>query len=157
MKMNEFELKADLAKKREEIKTFEELTEFLKYVKDNCNYGYGGAPRAIAQASLAVAWYLAGEFGITGFQAGCVMWDFICDWTYSNNKCGLKIVNYDDMLYPQYRYKYEKTIPSHVWESLKKEVTERLKDCEYCHPDVIAHWKSIANGNVPFEYIVKED
>ena len=155
--MDEFELKDDLAAKRKEIKTFEELIEFLKYVKDNCNYDYGGAPRAIAQACLATGYYLSDEFGITGFQAGCTMWDFIREWMYPGNKCSMRLVDYDDMLYPQYRYKYEKTIPTHVWESLQKEAAVKLEESEGAHPAVIAHWRSIVNGVVPFGYIVKEE
>lgn len=90
--MNEFELRDKLREKRKDIKSFDELIEFLRYVKDNCNCGYGEAPRSIAQASLAVAWYFASEFGITGFQAGCTVWDFIRDWEYYNNKCGLRLL-----------------------------------------------------------------
>lgn len=150
----EFELRDELREKRKEIKTFEDLVKFLEHVKENCNCGYGEAPRAMAQASLAVAWYFADVFGITGFQAGFVMWDFIKDWNFSHNKCGLKIIDYDNMLYPQYDDKFEKTITSDVWDSLKKEAKERLKDSEYAHPAVVAHWKSIVEGNVPFGYKV---
>ena len=32
------------------------------------------------------------------------MWDFIIDWMYTSNQCGLRIVDYDDMLYPQYNH-----------------------------------------------------
>ncbi|MBQ5769257.1 MAG: hypothetical protein IIV94_10330 [Clostridiales bacterium] len=155
--MNEFKVKDELTKQRQEINTFEELTEFLKNVKENYNCGYGEAPRAIAQASLAVAWYLASEFGITGFQAGFVMWDFIRDWQYSYNKAGLKIVDYDDMLYPQHHDKFEKTIRPHVWEALRKEAAERLKEVKYAHPSVVAHWQSIVGGKIPFGYSVKDD
>ena len=102
---NEFVLQDQLRKRRKEIHTFNELVTFLKYVKENCNCGYGEAPRSIAQAALAVAWYLADRFGITGFQAGFVMWDFVRDWQFPHNKCGLRILDYDEMLYPQnYRY-----------------------------------------------------
>ena len=155
--MNEFELRDELAAKRKEIKTFEELTDFLKYVKDNCNCGYGEAPRAMAQAVLATAWYFASEFGITGFQAGAVMWDFITGWSYTNNKTSLKIVDYDNMLYPQYGYKFEKTITPSVWSVLQKEAAKKLEECDHAHPDVIAHWKSIAEGKIPFGYSVRED
>ena len=90
--MSEFELRDKLKEERENIKSFDELISFLQNVKENCNYGYGAAPRAIAQAALATAWYLSSEFGITGFQASFVMWDFILDWKYRNNKCGLKMI-----------------------------------------------------------------
>jgi hypothetical protein len=154
---NEFAVRDELREKRKDIKSFEELVSFLEYVKDNCNTGYGTAPRSMAQAALAVAWYLSSEFGITGFQAGFVMWDFIMDWHCSDNKCGMKFVNYDDMLYPQHDYKFEKTISSDTWKSLQEQAAERLKERTYAHPDVIFHWQSIVDGNVPFGYSVKDD
>lgn len=154
---NEFEARAELVQKRGEIKSFEDLTAFLKNVKENYNYDYGVAPRSIAQAALAVAWYLASEFGITGFQAGFVMWDFIQDWNFRNNKTSLKIVDYDNMLYPQYEHKFEKTISRRVWESMQKAAKENLETSKQAHPDVIAHWESIVAGKVPFGYTVKED
>lgn len=157
--MNEFELRDQLRTKRSQIKTFDDLTDFLKYVEENCNSGYGEAPRAIAQACLAVGWHFADVFGITGFQAGCVMWDFISDWMYPNNKCGLKLVDYDNMLYPQYEYKYQKTITESVWKSLREQAAENLnrEDVDFVHPDVLAHWKSIVDGVVPFGYTVVRD
>ena len=154
---NEFTLKQELVEKRQNIKSFDDLVEFLQHVKDNCNCGYGEAPRSIAQASLAVAWYLSNEFGITGFQAGCVMWDFLRDWHFRSNKCGLKLIDYDMMLYPQYDYRFEKTIHQTVWEELQKQAKENLKDKDSAHPDVVAHWESIAAGNVPFGYVVIND
>lgn len=153
---NEFDVQAELVKKRKNIKTHEDLVAFLKDVEENYNIGYGCAPRAMAQASLAVAWYLADKFGITGFQAGFVMWDFIRDWNYRHNKCGLKIIDYDNMLYPQYDERYAKTISSDTWNSLRKEAAENLKNrSEHSHPAVISHWKSIVDGIVPFGYTVK--
>lgn len=159
----EFEVRDQLEKMRKDIHSFDELVDFLKYVKDNCNTGYGTAPRSIAQAALAVAWYFSGDFGITGFQAGVTMWDFIKDWAYPDNKCGLKIVDYDNMLYPQYEYKFnEHTIPEYVWEELQKTAKENLDNFmkdrnNYTSNRVLVHWSSIANdGVVPFGYKVKE-
>lgn len=31
------------------------------------------------------------------------------------------------------------------------------ENAEHAHPAVIAHWKSIVNGIIPFGYSVKED
>ena len=50
---HEFAVRDELREKRSSIKTFDELVEFLKDVKENYNSGYGEAPRAMAQASLA--------------------------------------------------------------------------------------------------------
>lgn len=153
----EFIVKEQLENERKNIKSFNDLVSFLERVKNTCNTGYGTAPRAIAQAALATAWYLSSEFGITGFQAGFTMWDFISGWQYPDNKCGMKIVNYDDMLYPQYDYKFEKTISKDTFESLQKAAKKKLKETsEYTHRDVIAHWKSIVEGNVPFGYVIRD-
>lgn len=155
--MDEFAVRDELKEKRKKIKSFDELAAFLKDVETNYGNGYGEAPRTIAQAALAVAWHLADVYGITGFQAGFVMWDFIRDWSYSGNKCGLKMIDFDDMLYPQYEDKFQKTIRRDVWDNLQNEAITRLEETSYAHPDVIAHWESIVSGEVPFGYRVVED
>lgn len=86
------------------------------------------------------------------------MWDFIKEWSYSGNKCGLKIIDYDNMLYPQYEHKYRKTIPLHVWSELQKRAKENLEaDKKHAHPDVVKHWESIAAGHIPFGYTLSRD
>ena len=45
---HEFAVRDELREKRGSIKTFDELVEFLKDVKENYNSGYGEAPRAMA-------------------------------------------------------------------------------------------------------------
>ena len=156
--MSEFDIRDELREKRKNIETFEDLTAFLKDVEDRYNVGYGSAPRAIAQATAAVAWYLASKFGITGFQAGFVMWDFIRDWMYTNNKCGLKIIDYDNMLYPQYGDRFEKIITDDTWNGLQEQAKKNLDEYENgrsAHPEVVAHWKSIVDGTIPFDYRLK--
>lgn len=153
----EFEVKEQLERERKDIKSFDDLVAFLKRVKDNCNTGYGTAPRAIAQAALATAWYLSSEFGITGFQASCTMWDFIMGWQYRGNKCGMKIVDYDDMLYPQFDDKFDKVISRETFKALQKEAEKELENPQYACGSVINHWKSIVEGNVPFGYKISND
>lgn len=131
------------------------MVDYIKGIKNNYNFGYGDAPRAIAQACLAVGWYLSSEFGITGFQASFVMWDFICGWSKTDNKTSLKLVDYDDMLFPQYEDKFDKTISEDIWVSIQKAAKELLEDS---HKDgnvsfnVYNHWKSIVDGKIPFGY-----
>ena len=154
----EFIVKKELEEKRANIQNFDQLTLYLHTIKNNYNAGYGIAPRAIAQATLATAWFLSKEFGITGFQAEFVMWDFIRGWDFMSNQCGLRIIDYDNMLYPQYKYKFEKTICVDTWEALQKRAKELLMEREdAAHPVVIKHWKSIVDGNVPFGYEVEDD
>lgn len=161
-KANEFVVRDELAEKRSKINTIDELIAFIKDVKENYNYGYGEAPRAIAQAALAVAWYLSSDFGITGFQAGAVMWDFVRDWNFSHNECGLKMIDYDNLLYPQYGYKFDKTITERTWDivqkAAKKKIEEDDAESNYkAHPDVRKHWEQIVAGVVPFGLHVEEN
>lgn len=169
--MTELEIRDELKAKREKIESFDDLLNFLKDIKENydCNPEksknmddwYGACPRVIAQGALAVAWYFAREQGLTGFQAGFTMWEFIRDWEYRNNKTSLRIVDYDDMLYPQYEDKFQKTIPEHVWEAIRKEAARRIeedsKGSRRAHPAVKAHWQSIVDGTIPFGYSIKKD
>jgi len=156
---DEMKVRDFLNKEIKYIKSFSGLINYLHFVKENCNTDYGVAPRSIAQACLAVGNYLAGEFGITGFQAGFVMWDFIRFWNHESNKCGMRLIDYDDMLYPQHDYKFEKTIDKRTFEALQKAAKERLKEAEKepVHPKVAEHWQSIVDGKVPFGYSIKED
>lgn len=148
---HEFEVKKELEEKRKKIKTRDDLFAFLRDVEDNYNSGYGAAPHAIAQGALAVAWYLSGVFGITGFQAGATLWDFIRDWSFPSNKCGMKIVDYDNMLYPQYGYKFAgQTISKDVWKRLQEEAVKNIGTEFDASGAVFAHWVSIAQGVVPF-------
>lgn len=155
--MSEFEIKKELEEKRKHIDNQKDLFEYLKDVEKNYNCGYGESARAVAQAMLATGWYFSNVFGLTGFQASCLIWDVIRDWQFSSNKCGLKIVDFDNMLYPQYEEKFEKTITKSVWEQLQKEANVRLAQRNYAHPDVKEHWKKIVNGIVPFGYTVVDD
>lgn len=142
--------------------TIETLPKFINHIMNDYGHDYGTICHAIAACSLAAA-YSANRHeqgGITGFQAGFVMWDFIKEWMYRNNRTALRIVNYDDMLYPQYEEKFDKFISKETFEGIKKAAQESLDEVKQgraAHPDVIKHWESIVAGNVPFGYKVKED
>lgn len=146
--------------------TLETLPDFINHVMNDYNHDYGTVCHAIGACALAAAWAANNEKGacggITGFQAGFVMWKFIQQWSYPNNKTGLRLLNYDDMLYPQYDYKFEKTISPDTWKALQDQAKKNLEDNNEdrwwkAYPDVIAHWQSIVDGVVPHGFAVKED
>ena len=136
--------------------TEEELPDFYARIIHGYNNDYGTACHAVAACALAAAWAACKDIGLTGFQAGFVMWDFIRNWTKTGNVCGLKLVDYDDMLYPQYEYKFEKTVPRDNWEDIKRQAIKNLKESPDAHPEVIKHWNKIANGEVPFGYQIAD-
>lgn len=156
---SEFKTKQELQDKRKEIKSFDDLVSFIKDVDDHYNIGYGDAPRAIAQAALATAWYLSGRFGITGFQSSATLWDFIEDWSSVGKKtqCA-KIIDYDNMLYPQYEDKFDKSITPEAWKRIQEAAENLLEnDASHAHPNVVKHWKSIVDGKIPFGFYITEE
>lgn len=150
-------------KQAREIKTIEELTAFVDKMLNGYSHDYGTVCSAIAACSVAAAALGANMEGITGFQASFIMWGFIQHWCKEGNKCGLRLVDYDDFLYPQYEYRHDKVISEEVWECLQKEAARKLIDgydhdtpFEVC-PEVKQHWQSIVDGVVPFGYSICVD
>lgn len=139
------------------IKDTKELMAFIDHLFNDYVHDYGTVVHAISASVLATAWMGVSMEDITGFQAGFILWGFIKNWSYSNNKTGLRIINYDDMLYPQHEEKFNKKISSSTWNALQKEAKILLEtSCDYpTNPDVVAHWQSIVDGVVPFGYEVE--
>ena len=146
--------------------TFETLPEFIRHVMNDYIHDYGTVVHAIGACAVATAWACnrmdGARGGITGFQASFVMWDFVRRWSYNNNKCGLRLVDFDNLLYPQYADRFAHTIPKSTWESVQKQAKEELGKRDSEKPfapvnRVVEHWKSIAAGNVPFGLTVVDD
>lgn len=138
--------------------TMSTLPHFVNHLMNDYMHDYGTRVHAISACALAAA-YAANNSengGITGFQAGFVMWDFIRQWQYPYNDCGMRIMNYDDMLYPQYAYKFQKTITRDTWNELQVAAKKQLEATDYAAKSVILHWQSIVDGKVPFGYRVAD-
>ena len=151
-------IKAQWEKEAKEM-TLANLPTFIKHLTKDYTHDYGTICHAMSIGAIATIWAMnkSNQGGITGFQAGAVMWEFIHSWNYSNNKAGLRLIDYDDLLFPQMEYKFENTITKNVWKSLQKEAAENLKDSEHAVPDVIKHWQSIIDGTIPFNFKIKEN
>lgn len=89
--------------------------------------------------------------GITGFQAGGVMWRFIQRWLSIEGP--MKLVRYEDMLFPQYENQYT-SIGKDTWTWVQEQAKKKLQEHPEVHPKVLSHWKSIVAGTVPFGYKV---
>jgi len=132
--------------------TLEELPKFLQHLVYDYQHDYGTICHAIAAGALATihAMSRAGSGGITLFQAGLIMWVIIRK--LSLFKGPLKIIDYDEMLYPQHEEDFDKTIKPHVWEYLQTEAKKKLE--QYPDSACRTHWESIINGIAPFGYRV---
>lgn len=142
--------------------TIETLPNFISHIMNDYEHDYGTICHAVSACALAAAWAVNKhkQGGITGFQARFVMWDFIKEWMYIDNRTSLRILDFDDMLYPQREERFDKVISKEIFESVQKaaqEMLDRIKNGGTAHPNVICHWKSIVEGNVPFGYRIKEE
>lgn len=163
-------------KAKNEIRTPEQLKEFADELISHCTSLKDGTDiyeqtvdSAASLAYAAIEMY-SSMFGMTAFQIGCVTWQIIDKMMLEDHDCGMRLVNYNNMLYPQYDDRFEKTIEKDTWEALQKKAKElieknneeiRKKEAgeKYAFPageKVVKHWESIANGNVPFGYTVAE-
>lgn len=156
-----------------QIHTPEDLKKFSDKLINHCNNLegidlYEETANATTSLAYAAVEMCAEQFGLSGFQVGCIMWGIIDKLTISEHDCGMKLLNYDLMLYPQYEDCFEKTIDSETWKKMQEKASEqynkylseksRLENgdenafpaCE----EVAEHWKNIADGAVPFGYKV---
>jgi len=142
-----------------ESMTMEKLPEFLRHLTEDYIHDYGTIVHALTAGAIATLWAMnkTEEGGITGFQAGCIMWEFIRKWMRLNSP--LRLVDYEKMLYPQYKDRFEKIISRGVWEWIQKEAKKKLRESDrrYIHPDVKQHWEDIVAGEVPFGFKVSKD
>jgi hypothetical protein len=144
------------SKKLNERVTVEELPEFLTEMLKDSN-DYGSIARALGYGAVVTARAMdrSPQGGITGFQAGFVMWTFIRERQYSSNKCGLKILDFDKLLYPQYDDYFTNTISTSNWKILQEEAKKNLVS-RGATDRIRAHWQSIADGVLPFGFVVKD-
>lgn len=143
--------------KEAEEQTTDTLNSFINHIMNDYEHNYGTICHALSACALATIYACnkAEQGGITMFQASMVMWGIVRQLLYPDNKCGLRMIDYDDMLYPQYDDKFDKTIDSYTFNALQNEAKELLEK-DSAHPHVIAHWQSIVDGVVPFGYKIKD-
>lgn len=112
--------------------TIDELPTFLKDLTEKYSHDYGTICHAMATAAVAAIRAINNSEcgGITGFQVGAVMWEFVRNWNYSSNKTGLKMVDYDNFLHPQYDYRYDKTLSKNIWENLQRVAQEKITEAD---------------------------
>lgn len=128
------------------------VDSITNYVKEG-EAGYEAAAENASKAIFEVANFMAENLGLTGFQASYAMVKALKNFSYPSS-CGIRIVDYDDFLYPQYEEKLT-SISASTWEVLQKEARRLLvENRENAAAPVVAHWQSVADGKVPFGYKV---
>ena len=137
--------------------TLDSIGEFLHHLGEDYNHDYGTICHAIAAGAIAAAHAIdrGPQGGITGFQAGAIMWEFIRKWQHYDD-IPLRLTKFDDMLYPQSEYRFN-TITKETAKWLQDKAKALLTEKEDVHPNVKAHWEKLAKGWIPFGYSIQED
>lgn len=153
--MTEKEYKELIYKKADDVENETQLLDLIKEIKEY-PHDYGTIVYGCMAAMLAAFNVInkSPNGGITGFQASCLSWE--CVEKFTMKKPPLKLIAFEDMLFPQYENKFEKKISNDTWVFLQKEALKNLSEKnEHTSPRVIDHWRSIVSGVVPFGYSVE--
>ena len=138
--------------------TLATLPEFLERVSSAArdDWDYNTGVDAIAISAVAASWAMEHEpgLGASGSSAGMTTWAYMIH--YGGISLPAKIVEYENMLYPQYAYLYEKTIDRHTWSALREMAISRLQ-YKHLSQEVRDHMQSIADGTPPFGYTIQGD
>lgn len=137
--------------------TMATLPEFLRKLTEDYSHDYGTICHAIAAAAIGAAEAVqhSPEGGITGFQAGAVMWEMIRGWGVWGE--GPKRIQcFHDLLYPQHESKF-RTISKETADWLKAEAIKEVAGWTTGHPGVIAHMRRVAEGWIPFGLTVESE
>ncbi len=86
--------------KQAEKQTLESLPEFMRHLLSDYQHDYGTICHAVAACAVGAAWAAnsAPHGGITGFQAGAVMWEFIRHWKYDGQDKPLQLLDWENAL-----------------------------------------------------------
>lgn len=154
---NDLEIRGKLFERARNM-TLKELPDFLDELS-KLPANYNTAVYTVAAAGVAASWAMNDVVGLSGFQAGCVMWEYMEFWI--GVKAPARLVRYENMLYPQYKNEFDKTFSAETWTWLKQEakkgVDEWMKGNDSVSPRVLNHWLRIVSGEKPFGYITEEE
>ena len=155
--MTEKEYKEYIYEKANKVVSKEDLDILLKEVVNDKELDYGKVIYAISACMLATVNYIdrSEVGGITGLQASFIGWEMIKKLMHES-KVGMRLVDYEMMLYPQYEDSFQKTISESMWIEIQNQAKIALEKFPGANSEVIKHWKNIIKGIVPFGYEVVE-
>lgn len=126
-------------------KTISELDEYVESLVKR-EHDYGTCVYAMSLAATAAFHYVAGQLGVTGFQASCADLDILRRTRMLDGP--FIILKAEDMLYPQYDLVGKLREAMGEWqewaaEQAQKKIAEHAEE-NGVHPEVMAHWKKLA-------------
>lgn len=150
--MTELEYKELIYKKASAVRNQKDLSALIREIT-SYDHDYGTIVYG-CMAAMEAAFNVVNrspQGGITGFQASCLGWECIRKFMSIEPPCRLQ--DFNNLLYPQYADRFEKTISDEIWKDIQAKAQEKLdKEKRHAHPDVVAHWKKIVAGEIPFGF-----
>lgn len=111
-------------------------------------HDYGTCVYAMSIAAEAAFNLIAHKLGVTGFQASCADMDVLR--RTRRLKDGFQILNYNDLLYPQYEHNFSECSWAALLhknkDSLREKAKSLLTESPNAHPDVLVHWQRLAEA-----------
>ena len=138
--------------------TLETLKSFVDHLSSDYEHDYGTIVHAMTAAAIAAAKVVdrGPQGGITGFQAGAIMWEFIKRWTRKDGP--MRLVQFKGMLFPQHEAQFSTRMSKASWEWLQKEAARLIETSgKSANQSAVAHWQTIVDGKVPFGWTVEEE
>ncbi len=139
-------------------KTEQELFDFIHELTTEYVNDYGTCVHMCVALMKAMFNYFDELEGMTGFQVGCMKWEVLQEIFGVNDEIGMKLLRYENMLYPQYDKEFSKIIideqqRNKIIQLAKKELREA--DVDFIHPNVLMRWQQLAAGILP-DYVEVE-
>ena len=126
------------------------LDEFYRHLTQDYQHDYGTCCHAIIAMAVAAIEKMSREFGITGFQHSCVMWGIISREFHDHNKLGLRLLDYDNLLYPQFQDEFRQSeISEEQAEKIRKQAQANIDEGGMVAHAVEEWWKKLASGWLP--------
>lgn len=130
--------------------TLETLPKFINHLMNDYEHDYGTSVKAVTAAMLGTFWAFDKQEGFTGFQVRFIPWMMINKF-WGESEIGRKVIDFDDMLFPQYEDEFRNTISKKLFKRLQERASKFIEEGDL-HPDVKKHMESIVAGEVPFGY-----
>lgn len=144
------------------IQNSQELKDFIDELNKKYSHDYGTICHFIAAAAVGAANAVqhGPQGGITGFQAGCIMWSIIDGWGVWGS--GPKqVIEWENLLYPQYDYKMPRSVTRRTFDHLQKKAKEGLNREQdrkgTMSAKVLERWTLVAEGRLPPGMEVREE
>ena len=134
----------------------QELTSYIEEVKEKYNTSYNDAVYGPALAAIAAFNYTATQMGLSAFQADYS--EMLSLEKIRNIKHGFEILNFDNLLYPQYLKDFNlsaETLIRKNLDELKKAAKEELERSPSAAQEVRAHWTYITE--IPDSEKIEDD